>query len=69
MGGFGSAVMEMLEQNKLHEVRVMRFGFPDKVIEHASQSLLLAKYGLDGDGIFSRVKEFVESKFKFMQVY
>jgi len=50
-------------------VRVMRFGFPDKIIEHASQSLLLAKYGLDGDGIFSRVKEFVESKFKFMSVY
>jgi 1-deoxy-D-xylulose-5-phosphate synthase len=69
MGGFGSAVMEMLEQNRLQEVRVMRFGFPDKIIEHASQSLLLAKYGLDGDGIFSRVKEFVESKFKFMQVY
>jgi len=69
MGGFGSAVMELLEQNRLNEVRVMRFGFPDKIIEHASQSLLLAKYGLDGDGIFSRVKEFVESKFKFMSVY
>ena len=31
MGGFGSAVMELLEENKLHEVRVLRLGFPDKI--------------------------------------
>jgi 1-deoxy-D-xylulose-5-phosphate synthase len=65
MGGFGSAVMELLEANNLHEVRVLRLGWPDALIEHGSQSLLLAKYGLDGDGIAARVKEFVASRFVF----
>ena len=69
MGGFGSAVMELLERNHLNEVRVLRLGFPDMIIEHASQSLLLAKYGLDADGIYSQVKEFVASKFSFEPVY
>jgi len=69
MGGFGSAVMELLEENQLNEVRVMRLGFPDRIIEHASQSLLLAKYGLDADGIYSQVRDFVASKFSFEPVY
>jgi 1-deoxy-D-xylulose-5-phosphate synthase len=69
MGGFGSAVMELLERNHLNEVRVLRLGFPDMIVEHASQSLLLAKYGLDADGIYSQVKEFVASKFSFEPVY
>ena len=68
-GGFGSAVMELLEESGLNEVRVLRMGFPDKLIEHAGQSLLLAKYGLDADGIYSRVKEFVASRFSFEPIY
>ena len=69
MGGFGSAVMELLEEHRLNEVRVLRLGFPDKIIEHASQSLLLAKYGLDADGVYSQVRDFVASKFSFEPVY
>lgn len=68
MGGFGSAVMELLEENNLHEVRVLRIGYPDKLIEHGSQGLLAAKYGVDADGIYSRVKEFVASRFSFSPV-
>jgi len=68
-GGFGSAVMELLEENHLNEVRVLRLGFPDQLIEHASQSLLLAKYGLDADGIYAQVRDFVASKFSFEPVY
>jgi 1-deoxy-D-xylulose-5-phosphate synthase len=68
-GGFGSAVMELLEEHHLNETRVLRLGFPDKLIEHASQSLLLAKYGLDADGIYLRVKEFVATRFSFDPVY
>ena len=69
LGGFGSAVMELLEQHNLQDVRVKCFGFPDKLIEHASQSLLLAKYGLDGDGIYTGIKEFVGSKYSFAPAY
>jgi 1-deoxy-D-xylulose-5-phosphate synthase len=65
MGGFGSAVMEMLEENKVENVRVLRLAFPDRLIEHGPQSLLLAKYGLDADGIYSQVKDFVASRYSF----
>lgn len=60
-GGFGSAVMELLEQNGLLDgVRVVRMGVPDRIITHGDPKLLLAKYGLDADGIYTRVKETIE---------
>ena len=60
-GGFGSAVMELLEENGLLDrVRVVRMGVPDRIITHGDAKLLLAKYGLDADGIYTRVKEAVD---------
>src|SRR5215213_4975984 len=60
-GGFGSAVMELLEENGLQDqVRVVRMGIPDRLITHGDGKLLLAKYGLDTDGIYTRVRESVE---------
>jgi 1-deoxy-D-xylulose-5-phosphate synthase len=59
--GFGSAVMELLEENGLQDkVRVVRMGIPDRLITHGDPKLLLAKYGLDADGIYTRVKESIE---------
>jgi len=60
-GGFGSAVLELLEENGLQDrVRVVRMGIPDRLVTHGDPKLLLAKYGLDEDGIYTRVKESVE---------
>jgi 1-deoxy-D-xylulose-5-phosphate synthase len=60
-GGFGSAVLELLEENGLQDkVKVVRMGIPDRFVTHGDPKLLLAKYGLDPDGIFTRVKESVE---------
>jgi 1-deoxy-D-xylulose-5-phosphate synthase len=60
-GGFGSAVMELLEENNLLDrVKVVRMGVPDRIITHGDPKLLLAKYGLDADGIYTRVKETIE---------
>jgi 1-deoxy-D-xylulose-5-phosphate synthase len=60
-GGFGSAVLELLEENGLQDkVKVVRMGIPDRFVTHGDPKLLLAKYGLDADGIFTRVKESVE---------
>src|SRR5215217_4402229 len=57
-GGFGSAVIELLEENGLQDkVRFVRMGIPDRLITHGDPKLLLAKYGLDADGIYNRVKE------------
>jgi len=59
--GFGSAVLELLEENGLQDkVRVVRMGIPDRLITHGDPKLLLAKYGLDSDGIYTRVKESIE---------
>src|SRR6266498_1332791 len=60
-GGFGSAVLELLEENGLQDkVRVVRMGIPDRLVTHGDPKLLLAKYGLDADGIYTRVKESIE---------
>ncbi len=60
-GGFGSAVLEALEENGLQDkVRVVRMGIPDRLVTHGDPKLLLAKYGLDADGIYTRVKESIE---------
>ncbi len=61
-GGFGSAVMELLEENNLlDKVKVVRMGVPDKIITHGDPKLLLAQYGLDADGIYQKVKEAIEN--------
>jgi len=50
-GGFGSAVLEALNDAGIQHVSIERIGIPDTFIEHGPQSLLRAKYGLDADGI------------------
>jgi 1-deoxy-D-xylulose-5-phosphate synthase len=59
-GGFGSAVLECLDAGRLSGVKTLRIGLPDKYIEHGPQKALRQKYGLDADGIYASVKEFVE---------
>jgi 1-deoxy-D-xylulose-5-phosphate synthase len=55
IGGFGSAVLELLSQNKMG-AKVECIGLPDNFIEHGSQELLRAKYELDTTGIIKRVR-------------
>jgi 1-deoxy-D-xylulose-5-phosphate synthase len=62
LGGFGSAVLELLQERDLFSVRVRRLGIPDLFVEHGPQSLLRAKYGIDEQGIFRAVKEMIEEK-------
>ncbi len=50
-GGFGSAVLELLEKNGLSGCSVKRIGVPDEFVEHGSQKELRRLYCLDADGI------------------
>ncbi len=59
MCGFGSAVLESLDAAGITGVKSLRIGLPDAYIEHGTQSLLRKKYGLDADGIYASVREFV----------
>ncbi len=57
-GGFGSAVMELLESRGLQDkLKVVRMGVPDEIVPHGDPKKLLAQYGLDADGIAARVTE------------
>jgi len=54
-GGFGSAVLELVESSGTYDVHVELVGLPDKFVEHGPQQLLRAKYNLDAEGIERRV--------------
>jgi 1-deoxy-D-xylulose-5-phosphate synthase len=61
-GGFGSAVLELLQEEGLLGIDLMRLGIPDRFIEHGSQPLLRAKYGIDEQGIFQTAVQMVEGR-------
>jgi 1-deoxy-D-xylulose-5-phosphate synthase len=50
-GGFGSAVLECLNDNAVNGYRLTRLGIPDTFVEHGPQSLLRSKYGIDAQAI------------------
>jgi 1-deoxy-D-xylulose-5-phosphate synthase len=54
MGGFGSAVIEALEEMG-SQVPVVRIGWPDRFIEHGKVDALRAKYGLTADEAHAQV--------------
>ncbi len=54
-GGFGSAVLQLLQARGLDGVRTRCLGIPDEFVEHAPQAFLRARYGLDAPGIAGRV--------------
>ncbi|MFQ5893293.1 MAG: 1-deoxy-D-xylulose-5-phosphate synthase [Nitrospinota bacterium] len=61
-GGFGSAVLEVLEMARLVETKVHRIGLPDRFIEQGSLSLLRRTYGLDAEGIAASVRRALETR-------
>ncbi len=63
-GGFGSSILEMLEQERVSGVRVKRLGIPDRFIEHGSQSQLRKDLGLDAAGIAASVQSFLSDKIR-----
>jgi 1-deoxy-D-xylulose-5-phosphate synthase len=58
-GGFGSAVMERVQQLGIRNVDFHRIGIPDEYVHHGAQDVLRAQYDLDGNGIAKRVREFL----------
>jgi 1-deoxy-D-xylulose-5-phosphate synthase len=55
-GGFGTSVLELLEEEGIEGVSVTRIGFPDSYIEQGEQGELRSLYGLDTAGIVRAVK-------------
>jgi len=55
-GGFGTAVLELLEEAGLCSVSVTRLGYPDRYIEQGEQAELHHLHGLTSVGICARVR-------------
>ena len=62
LGGFGSAVLELLSDAGMTGVRVKRLGIPDRFIEQGSQSQLRADLGLDAAGIAASCQSFLTGR-------
>jgi 1-deoxy-D-xylulose-5-phosphate synthase len=57
MGGYGSAVLELFNEKNV-KIPVVRIGWPDQFIEHAtSQDELRKRYGLTVENTVAKVKE------------
>jgi 1-deoxy-D-xylulose-5-phosphate synthase len=55
-GGFGSAVLGLLEQANMHYVRTECIGLPDRFIEHGKPELFRTQFDLNPAGIVRRIK-------------
>jgi 1-deoxy-D-xylulose-5-phosphate synthase len=56
-GGLGSALLELLNDSDMPDVRLRRIGLPDKFVEHGPLELLREKYGLDQSGILKEARD------------
>src|SRR6202044_2731948 len=62
MGGYGSAVLELFSEKEI-KTPVVRIGWPDQFIEHAStQDELRKKYGINVEDILAKVHEQLDKK-------
>ncbi len=57
-GGFGSAVLEFMVDNKYHS-EVVRLGIPDRYVHHGTVEQLQAECGFDLNGIVATVEKMI----------
>ena len=55
IGGFGSNVLELVEESGMCDLQITCIGVPDEFVEHGSQTILRSKLGLDALGIAARI--------------
>lgn len=61
-GGFGSAIIELLEQQGVNGTRVLRLGYPDSYIPQGDQQELRVMLGLDSAGIAASIETFITNE-------
>ncbi len=61
-GGFGSAILELINNHNLKGVQLKRLGLPDHFIPHGSQARMRALYQLDAQGIKNVALEMITGK-------
>lgn len=63
-GGFGSAVLELLERRGIDDVDVRLIGCPDKPVEHGAPSILKELYGITSSHLKDVVRDMLCSTSK-----
>jgi 1-deoxy-D-xylulose-5-phosphate synthase len=58
-GGFGAAVLELLEKTEISDIKVKRLGIPDEFVTHGKQDFLRSIYHLDALGIAKECADFL----------
>ena len=58
-GGFGSAVLELLNDHGIADVVVKRLGIDDRFVEHGPQAMLRQKYELDAAAIVKTARTLI----------
>jgi 1-deoxy-D-xylulose-5-phosphate synthase len=61
-GGFGSAILELVSDEGLDNVRISRIGIPDTFAEHATRNELLVDYGLTSESIADRAMSMIADR-------
>ncbi len=59
-GGFGSAILELIYDNNLQDVKIKRLGIPDHYIEQGSQAQLRKDVGIDAEEIVAAAIKFMK---------
>ena len=62
VGGFGSALLELANEQGLDARKVVRLGIPDRFVQHGERHELLAEVGIDLEGIKRAVRREAESR-------
>lgn len=72
IGGFGSAVLELLADESMNNVAFKMMGLPDKFIEHGTETEIRKRYGMTSEGIADEVTSFFQArkpaKFEFARL-
>jgi 1-deoxy-D-xylulose-5-phosphate synthase len=58
-GGFGAAVLELLERAGVSDIKVKRLGIADEFVTHGKQDVLRSLYHLDALGIAKECADFL----------
>lgn len=60
-GGFGSAVLESLQEQEIYNLPVLRIGIGDQFVEHGERDIILEDVGLTANRIAPKVMKFWDS--------
>ena len=67
-GGFGSAILECLNDEGITSFHLKRMGISDIFVEHGPQALLRSKYNIDAPAIVNAARELMDLKLQVPKV-